>query len=105
MRTCKTILGDPVAEITSQIDRISTLQFARTVLFIHEFCDKIIANQRCEVDIADSGVLSLRDVYIFIFVFKGLLLVLFLLTISFVLFLIFISRLTFLYHFGVFIGA
>jgi len=57
----KRVVAHPVAEIAHQINRLSLVQRASPVLFLQELSDKIVADHRQKVRIANRGVLGLRD--------------------------------------------
>ena len=55
------VVAHTVAEIAHQINRFSLVQLASPVLFLQELSDKIVADHRQKVRIANRGVLGLRD--------------------------------------------
>jgi hypothetical protein len=44
MGTSETILGDPVAEIAGQVNRIRAIDVAGTMFFVEKLCHKIVTD-------------------------------------------------------------
>ena len=69
VRTSKSVLCDPIAEVAGEVDQVGTVHLARTVLLFHKFRYEVIANQWSKVGIAHGCILSLGDVDVFFFLF------------------------------------
>ena len=66
------MLGNPVAEVAREVDRVGAVQGARAVLLVQEFLHELVADHRQEVRIAHCAVLCLRDVnFILLSLFLG----------------------------------
>ena len=65
-RASEVVLRNPEVEVPDQVDCFSFLQCASAVFLIQELRYEIIANHGQEVGIADSCVLSLGNVDVFL---------------------------------------